>query len=312
MDPILRAILLSWTWRLEVIVPLLLLGLLYTRGWWRLRQRTAVSRQRLERGHQLTAGWRLASYWGGLAFIALALLSPIDVLSGQLFFMHMIQHLLLIMFAPPLLLIVNPMPVLLWGLPDRLRLVVGGGLSRLLHRESRFRSGLRAVTVPGAVWLIWITSLVAWHDPTLYDAALRYQWLHDVEHLTFFGGGMLYWWLVTGAGPRVHKQMSLTGRIAFSLSAVPPNMLLGIVLSFANEPYYSHYLAVPRLWGLDVLSDQQLGGVIMWVPGSMMYLIATLVLVARLLQGEDRKPVLSVAEWGSDAKMAAPGIGKDK
>jgi putative membrane protein len=300
MDPVLRAVLLSWDWRPEVIIPLLTLGLLYTRGWWRLRQRTAASRQRrgvVQRQH-MTAGWKLASYWAGLGFIALALLSPIDVLSSQLFFVHMIQHLMLIMFAPPLLLITNPMPVLLWGLPDRLRYPVGNGLSHLLHRQSRFRNALRAATVPGAVWMLWLVSIVAWHDPFLYDAALRYQWLHDIEHLSFFGGGMLYWWLVTGAGPRIHKQMSLTGRIAFTLSAVPPNMLLGIVLSFANEPYYTHYLAVPRLWGIDVLSDQQLGGVIMWVPGSMMYLIAALVLIARLLQGEARKPALTAEDWG--------------
>jgi putative membrane protein len=187
MDPVTRAVLLSWDWRIEVIIPLLTLGLLYTRGWWRLRQRTAASRQRRGRPQRqhMTAGWKLASYWAGLAFIALALLSPIDVLSSQLFFVHMIQHLMLIMFAPPLLLITNPMPVLLWGLPDRLRYFVGNGLSHLLHRESRFRTGLRAATVPGAVWLLWLVSIVAWHDPFLYDAALRYQWLHDVEHLSF-------------------------------------------------------------------------------------------------------------------------------
>ena len=124
MDPILRAVLLSWNWRLDVIIILLLLGALYSVGWWRLRKRTRRGRRK-RRGagrHELTARWRLVSYLTGLVFVALALLSPVDALGQQLFFMHMIQHLLLIMIAPPLLLIANPMPFILWGMPAKWRL----------------------------------------------------------------------------------------------------------------------------------------------------------------------------------------------
>ena len=92
---------------------------------------------------------------------------------------------------------------------------------------------------------------------------------------------MTFWWLVTGAGPHIHKQMGLWGRIAFVLIAVPPNMALGAVLAFVGRAVYPYYEAVPRLWGLTAVTDQQIGGVIMWIPGSMMFIFAALILIAR-------------------------------
>lgn len=309
MDPILKAALSSWDWRPDVILTLALAGTLFVTGWWRLRQRT-LGAQRPGGGWQAATVWRPIFYVAGLIFIGLALMSPLDVLGSQLFAIHMIQHLLLIMIAPPLLLLANPMPFMLWGLPGTWRLKMGWGLSRLLNGKSIFRQYLRKATTPGVVWMIWLVSIITWHDPNAYNAALRSDLVHDLEHLTFFLGGMLFWWHVTGAGPRIHKQFGLIGRIAFALSAVPPNMLTGVAIAFAPEPIYTYYNNVPRLMGLSVLEDQQLGGVIMWVPGSMMYIIAALVLISRLLQGESRKPTLPESEWGSDEALIAPGMEK--
>lgn len=312
MDPITKAVLLSWDWKIEVIVVLALAGTLYSRGWWLLRQRAGGSvpqYQRTARSRwRLAVTWRLVSYWAGLISVALALLSPIDALGQQLFFMHMVQHLLLIMIAPPLLLIANPMPFVLWGLPTGMRRSVGRVFSHALHRESRFRRWLRTLTQPGIVWMLWVISLIGWHDPGMYNAALRYEWLHDVEHLTFFIPSVLLWWHLTGAGPRVHKQFGLLGRIGLVISVVPPNMMTGIVLSFAEQGYYSYYENVPRLWGFDVLMDQQLGGLIMWVPGSMMYIVAALVLIGRFLSQEDRKRPLPKSEWATQEVAGAPGF----
>ena len=309
MDPILKAALSSWDWRPDVIIVLALAGTLFITGWRRLRRRTRPQR-RAGGGWHASAVWRPVSYVAGLIFVGLALMSPLDVLSSQLFSMHMIQHLLLIMVAPPLLLLANPMPFMLWGLPGKWRLKIGRGLSRLLNGKSIFRHYLRKATTPGIVWMFWLVSIIGWHDPNAYNAALSSDLVHDLEHLTFFLGGMLFWWHVTGAGPRIHKQFGLIGRIAFALSAVPPNMLTGAVIAFATEPIYTYYNNVPRLMGLSVLEDQQLGGVIMWVPGSMMYIIAALVLISRLLQGESRKPPLPEAEWSSDEALIAPGLEK--
>ena len=298
MNPVTSALLRSWEWRVEVFIPLLLFAVVYTAGWQRLRAK----------GSQLANGWRLLAYWTGIVIIALALLSPIETLSGQLFFMHMIQHLLLVMLAPPLLMLAEPMPALMWGLPGGARRHVGGALSALLREKSIARRALRAATAPGVVWLLFVVFLVGWHDPLAYNATLRSNLVHDVEHLSFFITAMLYWWHVVGAAPRIHKRLSRTAQIVYVIAAIPPNMITGVVIAFAGQVIYRYYLAVPRVWGISALDDQILGGVIMWVPGSMMYMIAVLILTARWLQGEERKPPLPTSKWATEERMAAPGL----
>ena len=309
MDPVNRAILLSWNWRPEVIIVVGLAAGLYIRGWVLLRRRTKSHKRKRRAGqpYSLTAVWRLIFYLSGIFVIGVALLSPIDVLGGQLFFMHMIQHLLLIMIAPALLLIANPMAVTLWGMPRNLRKPVGKGLSFILNSDSKYRGWIRTATSPGIVWLMWVIVIVGWHDPGMYNWALERESAHNLEHITFFIVSMLYWWLVIGAGPRIHKQFSLIGRIAFVILAIPPNMLTGMVIAFTPTPQYTYYLNVPRIWNVDVLTDQMWSGVIMWVPGSMMFIIAALVLIAELLGEEERKPPMPESMWGSDEKMIAPG-----
>lgn len=312
MDPVNKAILSSWNWRIEIILVLSLAAFLYTRGWVRLRRRTKPQKRKHRGGqaYSLTAVWRLIFYLSGIVVTGIALMSPIDVLGGQLFFMHMIQHLLLIMIAPALLLTANPMAVTLWGLPCQVRKPVGNGLSFILNSDSKYRGWIRSATAPGIVWLLWVIVIVGWHDPQMYNWALVSEPVHDLEHITFFAVSMLYWWHITGAGPRIHKQFSLLGRIAFVILAIPPNMLTGIIIAFSPTPIYTYYLGVPRIWNIDIMSDQIWSGVIMWVPGSMMYIIAALVLIAQLLGEEERKPQLTESEWGPEEKMLAPGIQK--
>ena len=304
MDPVARAALSSWSWRPEVIIPLLILGTLFVVGWRRLRARGG----RVTGWRTLGATWRPVSYIAGLLVIALALLSPFDVLVQQLFFMHMIQHLLLIMIAPPLLLLPNPLPFLLWGLPGPLRLGAGGALNRVINKESAIGRGLRWLTSPAIVWFIFVGTIIGWHDPSLYNAALRSEWVHDLEHLTMFGAGMLYWWTVTSAGPRLHKGFSRMAKIAFILSVIPPNMALGVVLAFSQEPIYSFYNDMPRLWGISALDDQRISGIIMWIPGNMMHFMSAGVLVFLMLSGEGRKPAAKEAVWSDGDALAAPGI----
>ena len=281
MDPILRALLLSWEWRADVIVPLAVVCIVYSVGWKRLR---SVYRGRTARSvKSLASGWRMATFLGGWILVALALLSPLEVLSGQLFFMHMIQHLLLVMCAPPLLLLSDPFPVVLWGMPRDLRRWVGSKF----YREAGFRRALVLLTRPGLIWLYFVIMYVGWHDPVAYDAALRSDIIHDVEHLSFFVTSILFWWHVTSAAPRVHGHSSYGMRIAYLLLTVPVNLLTGVTITFARQPIYSYYLHVARPWGLTVMQDQMLGGVIMWIPGSMMLLIAVLVIVARILAQQE-------------------------
>jgi cytochrome c oxidase assembly factor CtaG len=245
----------------------------------------------------------LATYLSGLALVGLALMSPIDVLASQLFFIHMIQHLLLVMLAPPLLLLANPFPFFLWGLPVEAR----GQVAHLFTPQSAFRRTLRSLTPPGLVWLIFIATFLGWHDPNAYNLALRSDLIHNLEHLTFFGTALLFWWHVIRVGPRIHGRFPPGARIAYLLATVPVNMLTGIVIAFTTQPIYTYYTTVPRLLGLTVMQDQMLGGVIMWIPGSMMYIIAALILIARLIQAEESKQPLPESEWAADEAMIAPG-----
>ena len=225
--------------------------------------------------------WRSAAYLSGLAILAIALMSPIDVLSSQFFYMHMVQHLLLVMIAPPLLLIADPMPVMLWGLPAALRKETG----RLLRPDATFRRVVCSLTGPGLVWLYFVAALVGWHDPNAYNATLVSEFVHDLEHVTFFATAMLFWWHVIGAAPHLHKRLSPGVRIGYVLSVVPASALTGIAIAFAGEPIYEYYTTVPRLGSMTVMQDQMLGGVLMWIPGSMMYLVAALILVAQIIRG---------------------------
>jgi putative membrane protein len=306
MDPILSAALRSWDLRPEVIIVLATAGIIYFLGWRRLRARTAGARasNRVRSHWHAGAMWRPVVYILGLLLLAIALMSPIDVLSGQMFTMHMVQHLFLVMFVPPLLLLANPLPYYLWGMPKDARLAGG----RLLSRQSRFRQALQKVTGPGIAWLLFVIVYWGWHDPNAYQWALRSAFAHDLEHITFFSVAMLFWWHIVRSGPKIHRPLSPFGRAGYAISGIPVNMLAGLAFVFATEPIYTYYEAMPRLWGLSVIEDQRIAGLIMWVPGSMMFLIAALVVVARWLQTEADKPPLPESAWATDEALAAPGI----
>ena len=277
------ALLHSWDIRFEVCAPLVLLWALHLRGWLRLRRRS---------DGRFANRWRLASYTGGAFALALALLSPIDVLSGQLFAVHMVQHLLLMMIAPPLLLLANPFPTLLWALSDRQRATTASAfrvLSRWLAGEALLARGLFKLSSPGSAWVVYVIVFFAWHDGNAYSLALRSASVHRLEHFTFMGAAVLFWWHVTAASPRIHAKPAQWMRVGYVLAMIPPNMLLGVALSFAETPIYPYYETVPRLFGLSVLDDQTWGGLIMWIPGSMMYVIAALVLLARLLSNAEQR-----------------------
>lgn len=302
MDPVISSILRSWAIRPGILLIFIALGIFYTLGWIRLRSKSKANKG--------VTVWHLVAYLTALLLLIIALMSPLDVLGGQLFYMHMIQHLLLTMFVAPLLMLANPLPFVLWGLPTKLRQTAGRGLSKLLSKNAPFRKQLKAVTRPGVSWALMAVLLWGWHDPNLYNAALRSDFVHDLEHFTFFFSALLYWWHVTGAGPKIHKLMSRPMRVGYLLAGVPVNMAPGIVISFATNVLYTHYQTVPRLpapFTMSVIDDQTIGGIIMWVPGSMMYIIAALVVIARWLQTEESKAPLREETWGED-KMIAPGV----
>jgi putative membrane protein len=295
MHPLLRALLSSWEWRTDVLAVLIPLGLLYTIGWLRLRARSRQDRFATKK--------RLVAYWSGWVLVVTALMSPLDRLGDQLFFVHMIQHMTLTMLAAPLLLFGNPFPFVLWGLPERLRQKIG----RLFTRDSRYRRMMASATHPVVAFGFYVTAIVVWHDATLYSLAQGRSWIHDLEHISFLGSALLYWWHIIGAGPRLHGRFPVLARMVYLLGVIPFNMITGVSIAFAQEPIFPHYQTVPRIWGFTVMQDQMLGGAIMWIQGSeMQIVIALIVLGLSFRKRKRRQPIAPDGPEG--AVVAAPNL----
>ena len=270
----------AWDWRPLVLLSVGTLAALYIRGWRRLRRSPRTS--------GAAPGWRLAAYLIGLASIVVALCSPLELLAELSFTAHMVQHQLLMMVAPPLLLLAAPFPMILWALPPRLRRRVGA----LVTRPGPLRRVLATLTWMPVAGVLYTVTLWGWHHPAAYEAALRYPVLHDIEHLTFFGTATLFWWPIVNPAPRFHHLRSgvmYGARIGYLILATAQNTLLGAVLGLSERVFYPSYAAAPRLladW--SPLDDQAFGGGVMW-SGSHMFLVAILILLHQALGAEDRR-----------------------
>ncbi len=279
---------LEWNWRPDVALVLLTLGSAYASGWWRLR-RAGYAR--------LARASRLIFYLSGLAAVGVALLSPVDRLAHLLLSAHMVQHLLLMMLAAPLLLLGNPLPVCLWGLPRRARRTVG----RLFIRRAPLRRLLWAVTLMPVAWLLFVADLWVWHLPAAYEAALRNHAVHDLEHLAFFGTAILFWWPIIEPAPRLHERIPRGFAILYLIAATGQNTLLSALIALPERVLYPYYTTAPAPFGLSPLDDQALAGGIMWSMGHM-YLIPILLVVAKMLDREER-----LARWREAVRGDQPG-----
>ena len=261
-----------------IVIPIVLAASLYLVGRWRLGRRARYAPPGMLRD---------LFYLGGLLALTLALLSPIDVYAGDLFFMHMVQHLLLMMIAPPLLQLANPMSRILWAFPRAVRRSIGG----TLNSAGVLRLALQGVTVPVIAWLVFVVTIWVWHSPVPYNAALASEGMHVLEHLTMFGAALIFWWPVIGPAP-LRSRMPHPLRFLYLFLALFQNILLGAILTFAQAPVYAYYDGTPAHWGITGPQDQQLGGVLMWIPGTMMYFTALAILFFGWLEQEERRAKL--------------------
>jgi cytochrome c oxidase assembly factor CtaG len=269
MDPIASAVFASWAFDWGTLFLLLVVAGLYLRGWLRLRD---------ELPHKYTSG-RLAAFAGGLVAIVVALESPVDAFGALLLQAHMLQHLLLTMVAPPLLLVGQPVLPLLRGLP---RWVFKDALGPFLSTRELKRFG-HTIVHPVVTWLAFSAAIIVWHSPKLYDLALRSPGWHQAEHACFFWSAMLFWWPVIGVWPS-HPVWPEWAMIPYLLLAGMVNMGLSAVLSFSTHVLYASYASAPRVWGISALEDQAAAGGIMWVLGSIIMLVPATVLGMRVLE----------------------------
>jgi cytochrome c oxidase assembly factor CtaG len=258
-----------------LLIPLLGIGLAYVVGYRRFA--------RLPHTH---AGFRVRAglFAMGYAALVVALVSPLHALGERSFALHMVQHLLLLLVAAPLLLLSNSMPVMMWALPRQERATLG----RLVGQPGRVRSLLRTLTHPMLAWWLFVGTQWLWHQPVAYEWALASRWAHYFEHITFFATSILFWWPVIGAAP-LPSPLSYPARLAYTFLAWLPNSLLGAGISMARGPLYGYYVNQARTQGADPSFDQQLAGLIMWVPGDILFVSILLALFVAYLRNEERE-----------------------
>lgn len=215
----------------------------------------------------------------GVNSIFLVLFSPLDRLSDDyLFSAHMLQHLVLTMVGPPLMIVGTPD----WLIKPLLR-------NRIILRVAKF------LTYPFVAFTLFNIDLWLWHAPPLYDATLVNETLHIQEHMTFIVFSLIYWWPVFSPLKEGLPRLSIGGQILYIFLGGMPTVALGAGLTFA-PPLYTPYIYAPRVWGISAAMDQQLGGLIMWVPANIAYIIVASVLFIRWMQAQETKQRAAEAE----------------
>ncbi len=263
-------------WNLD---PLLLAGLLL--AVWTYRRGAAGGRR-----HNVDP-WRARCFTGAMVAVGVALVSPLDALSGSLASAHMVQHVLLILVAAPLLALSAPMGTLLRGSPA----VVRDASVRWRRRLRVTRGNLGPLRHPATVWLLHVGTLWFWHAGVPYNAAVEHHLLHIVEHASFLGTGLLFWRVVIGAreADRVSNGFAVLLVFAMAMQSV----FLSALLTFARTPWYPAYTATTASWGLDPLTDQQLAGVIMWIPAGLVYVGVALGLLVAWIRATERQELVA-------------------
>jgi cytochrome c oxidase assembly factor CtaG len=263
-----------WDWSLDPpLVLVLLAAALYAIG----DQRT-VAPARAKAARRVQRG----CFYGGLAVLLIALASPIDALSEQLFWVHMIQHVLLLVVAAPLIVLAAPWNRLWRGLSLDLRRPLARGLAQG-ERTRWLRGASRALGSPAAGIVAFSGVLLAWHLPALFDATLRSATLHALEHTLFLATALMFWKQVIDSPP-LRAPLSSVQRVAYLVAAMVVSWALAVVLALASHPLYAHYAhEAVRPGGISALTDQQLAAGVMWVPGSITFVIVIFAYVHRWL-----------------------------
>jgi putative membrane protein len=250
---------LGWNWEPTILLGLALLAGGYALAVGPLRRRSAWGAP--------VPLWRQVAFYLGCLTVFIALISPLDALAdGYLFSAHMGQHMLLMFVAPPLWLIGTP-----------------GWLVEQLIPAGQARHAASMIVHPATAFVIFNLTMWAWHWPRIYDLALEHEGLHIVEHLMFMATAVIGWWPVLGPGHLSEVQLGNPARIFYLIPSMFACTALAALITLSPYVLYTFYSAAPQQWGISPLLDQQLGGLIMWLPGDLVYLAALLFVAYHLL-----------------------------
>jgi putative membrane protein len=254
----------AWNWDPLIGFNLALLTGLYTAGLVKLWRKAGI-------GSSVSRSQAVAFFLGMLALFV-ALISPLDILSAELSSAHMVQHMTLMNVAAPLLVIGSPALVLLWALPLSARHSVG----RWMHRVDVWQSPHYPLWQPLVLWLVYAFTLWIWHLPVFYEAALRNQWIHDFQHLSFVITACLFWRVLFDPVSRLRLSRGLAVIYLFTTSLHAT--VLGVFMALSPTVWYAEYEPLTPAWNLTPMEDQQLAGLIMWMPACLVYALAAAVL----------------------------------
>jgi cytochrome c oxidase assembly factor CtaG len=259
----------GWTWDLWITVPLALSLLLFGVGFAKLSTRATRGDYR-RRARCFCAGWVLLSA---------ALVSPLHAAGERSFAAHMLEHELLMLAAAPLLVLAEPLAILLWGFPVPVRQAIG----RLVRTRAVLILWDR-LTGPVAATILQAAALWLWHAPFLFDLALASEGWHAAQHLSFIFSALLFWSAMLGAS----RKPASGGRGLAALCLFATSLIsgaLGALMAFSESPWYARYAELGMApYGLTPAEDQQIAGLIMWIPGGLVHAVAALILVAALLR----------------------------
>lgn len=269
-----------WTWDPLLGPVLASMACVYMAGLLRLWNRAGAD--------QGVRRWEAGAFALGWLALFVALVSPLHALGGVLFSAHMAQHELLMLVAAPLLVLGRPLLVFFWSLPPAGREAVGSWI-----RSRWVSAGWRGATGPLTVWVLHALALWVWHVPALYQAALTSEAVHWLQHASFLGTAALFWWVL------IHGRY---GRLGYGLSVLyvfttsMHSGVLGALLTFAPSLWYPLYAERTSGWGLSPLEDQQLAGLVMWVPAGVIFIFLGLGLFAAWLGESERRVALTRTE----------------
>jgi cytochrome c oxidase assembly factor CtaG len=268
MPATLQSVLNSWTVPIPFTLVIILTAILYLRGWRYLRL-AAVN---------AIPAWRAATFLVGVLLIWLAIGSPLALLDEQSLTVHMVQHLLLMTIAPPLILTGAPVMPMLHGLPEQFVQSVIGPFLR--WPPVQFIGGV--LSKPAVCWLAAAAALVGWHVPAAFNLALQSERWHIAEHASFLTAGFLFWWPVIQPWPSVPvwPRWSI---LLYLFSATLPCDILSAYLTFCDRLVYPAYLNTPHLFGFTALEDQQCAGALMWTCVTIIFLVPAARITLQLL-----------------------------
>lgn len=272
----------AWSWEPGIVLPLLLSGWLYARGvrrLWRSGAGRGIRR------------WEAGCYAVGWGALAVALVSPLHPLGEALFSAHMVQHELIMAVAAPLLVLGRPLVPFLWAVPIGWRRAAGRWA-----KGGAVHGAWRALTAPFWAWLLHAAALWAWHLPGPYQATLRSDGVHTLQHASFLGTALLFWWTVAHGR---EGRMGYGASVFYLFATAMHSGGLGALLTFAPHPWYPVYAGRTEAWGLTPLEDQQLAGLVMWIPAGVSYLVAGVVLMAAWMRESERR----AARWQDRALL---------